>query len=496
MFKMEAQAKQMTRTYIDEMPWGTAESNAAEMKKSRKERRKLPEGCRRSVLAGDIMRIAWPALLELFLTSVVSMTDMIMVGAMPNGDDAISAVSLATHPKFMFVTLIIALNVGVTATIARYRGAGDHDGANNVLRNGLVLELLLTVFGTIGGYLSVEPMIRFMANDGLSPEIMRMSEGYLRIQMIGFVTSAIPATITAALRGTGNSKPPMVYNITANLVNVCGNYLLINGHFGFPALGVVGASIATVLGQLVSMVMAIICISRGRYYFNIRLKDFFAGFKVDMGIIGSILRIGLPSLGEQVILRVGIIIFSRQVASLGQPYYATHQIAMNIQSLSFLLGMGIATSSTTLVGQSLGKRRVDMAEHYSRLCGRIGILLGVVIGVWFGLFGSSLVSLYSDTQAVIAASVPVMIILGISQPFQAYQFIISGSLRGAGDTKSTALITLATSLVLRPVLGYLFISILHCGLIGAWYATIIDQLVRVLLVFVVYEMGRWKKIKL
>ena len=196
--------------------------------------------------------------------------------------------------------------------------------------------------------------------------------------MLGFVTVALPATITAALRGTGNSKPPMVYNIVANLANVCGNYLIINGHCGFPALGVAGASIATVAGQMVATVMAFACVGSGRYYFNIRLRNLFRSFRVDPALMRNILRVGLPSLGEQAILRLGIVIFSRQVASLGQPFYATHQIIMNIQSLSFLLGMGVAASSTTLVGQSLGKRRADMAEHYSRLCARLGFVVGVV----------------------------------------------------------------------------------------------------------------------
>ena len=121
--------QRMVKTYLDEIPWGTEEDIELEQQKSGKERRKLPEGCRSSVLYRDIMRIAWPSLVELMLTSLVSMADMIMVGSMVNGDDAISAVSLANQPKFIFVSLIIALNVGVTAAVARYRGAEQHEKA-------------------------------------------------------------------------------------------------------------------------------------------------------------------------------------------------------------------------------------------------------------------------------------------------------------------------------------------------------------------------------
>ena len=487
--------KKMVKTYLDEVPWGTEEDIEKEQQKSRKERRELPEGCKSSVLYGDIMRIAWPSLVELLLTSLVSMADMIMVGSMPNGDDAISAVSLANQPKFMFVSLIIALNVGVTAAIARDRGAEQHDKANNTLMQGLLMSLGVCIFGSLMGFIFAEPLVRFMANGSLSEEIISMSTTYLRIQMAGFMTMGITATYTAAFRGTGNSQLPMVYNVTANLVNIVLNYLLINGHFGFPALGVAGASIATVIGQAIALVMAVISAGTGKYYFNARLSDYFHGFKVDVKTIGRIVKVGIPSLIEQLIMRVGIILFSRQVATLGQPGYATHQICMNIQSLSFMLGQAMAVSSTTLVGQSLGKIRPDMAEHYSRRCTYLGLVISVILGAFFAFFGTTVVSWYSDTPAVIQASIPVMAILGALQPVQTPQFILSGSLRGAGATRATAVITLVCVLCLRPLAGELFIRILGWGLIGAWIAVALDQIVRTLLVIYFYARGTWKKIK-
>ncbi len=487
--------RRMVKTYLDEAPWGTEEDIEKEQLKSRKERRTLPEGCRSNVLYGDIMRIAWPSLVELLLTSLVSMADMIMVGSMANGDDAISAVSLANQPKFIFVSLIIALNVGVTAAIARDRGAEEHRKANNTLMQGLVMSLGVCIFGSLMGFTFAEVLTRFMANGSLSEEIIRMSTLYLRIQMAGFLTMGITATYTAAFRGTGNSHLPMVYNVTANLVNIVLNYLLINGHFGFPALGVAGASIATVIGQTVALVMAVRAAGTGKYYFFARLRDFFSGFAVDMHTIGRIVKVGIPSLIEQLIMRVGIILFSRQVATLGQPGYATHQICMNIQSLSFMLGQAMAVSSTTLVGQSLGKRRPDMAEHYSRRCTYLGLVISVFLGLFFAFFGTTVVSWYSDTPAVIQASIPVMAILGATQPVQTPQFILSGSLRGAGATKATAMITLVCILFLRPVAGELFIRVLGWGLIGAWIAIALDQVTRTALVIAVYARGSWKKIK-
>lgn len=495
MEKQNSQRK-MVKTYLDDIPWGPEDALEQDLKKTRKERKKLPEGCKTSVLYQDIMRIAWPSLVELMLTSLVSMADMMMVGSMPNGDDAISAVSLAAQPKFIFVSLLIALNVGVTAAIARSRGAGNHEEANRTLCQGVLISLLVSVFGSVMGIVFAKPLVRFMATAALSEEICDLSVQYLVIQMAGFVTMGVTTTFTAAFRGTGNSKLPLYYNMTANVLNVIGNYLLINGHFGFPALGVVGASLATVIGQAVAMVIALYYIFSGTAYFHVPLNSFAKNFKPDGKIMGRIVKVGMPSLGEQFIMRIGVILFSRQVASLGQPYYATHQICMNVQSLSFMLGQAMAVSATTLVGQSLGKRRPDMAEHYSRRCASLGILISLGLAVFLLTCGKFVVGLYSDTAEVIAASGPVLLILAALQPVQTPQFILTGSLRGAGDTRSTAIITLVGVLILRPVIAYFAINVLNLLLIGAWLAIAADQIGRTALVSYIYGRGKWKKIRL
>lgn len=488
--------RKMVRTSLDDLPWGSENALEEDLAKSKKERRKLPEGVKTSTLYRDIMRIAWPSLIELLLTSLVSMADMMMVGAMANGDDAISAVSLSAQPRFIFVSLLIALNVGVTAAISRSRGAENHQEANHTLCQGVLISLLVSVVCSVLGIVFAKPLVRFMATAALSEEVCAMSVDYLVIQMAGFVTVGVTTTFTAAFRGTGNSKLPMIYNMTANAVNVVLNYLLINGHFGFPALGVVGASLATVVGQTVAMIMAIYYIATGKAYFHLPIKKLLANFKPDFDILGRIVKVGMPSLGEQFIMRVGIILFSRQVASLGQPYYATHQICMNIQSLSFMLGQAMAVSATTLVGQSLGKRRPDMAEHYSRRSAYLGILLSIALAGLLMVGGEFVVGLYSDTPAVIAAAAPVIVFLAVLQPIQTPQFILTGSLRGAGDTKSTALISLVGVLILRPVIGYFTIDVLNWSLIGAWAAIFVDQVGRTALVTYLYGLGRWKRIKL
>ncbi len=492
--EMEEEKKAQKRVKpitLDKLPPGTDETLEAEFRKSRRERRSLPDTIENRELYRDIIQIAWPSLCELFLTSLVSMVDNMMVGNL--GDWAISAVGLATQPRFIFMNLIMALNTGTTAMISRARGRQDREKADRILRQCMVLVTFIGVVSAILGYALSEPMVRFMANEGLEPDVLLAGTRYLQVQFLFFPTLAIASTITAALKGTGQAKPSMVYNTIANLVNICFNWLLINGHWGFPRLEVVGASIATGIGQTVALAIALWCVFSGRFYCTMHMKHLLS-FEKDT--VSGIVKVGVPSVVEQLFMRVGMIIFTRTVTSLGSVQFATHMICMNIQSMSFMIGQGFAVSSTALVGQSLGKKRPDMAEHYSRRCRNFGLAAAFVIGILFFLFRRFLVGLYNKDAELLALGSYIMIFVAILQPFQANQFILGGSLRGAGDTRFTAMVMLITIVGIRTALAYLLVTLLHMELTGAWIAVAADQIARSLIIMWRYNTGKWKKIKL
>ena len=476
---------------LDKLSPGTDAMLEAEFHKTWQERRTLPDTITNRELYRDIVQIAWPSLCELFLTSLVSMVDNMMVGSL--GDGAISAVGLATQPKFIFMNLIMALNTGTTAMISRARGMQDRERADRILRQCMVLVTFIGVFSAVVGYALSEPMIRFMANAGLEPAVIRQGTDYLRIQFLFFPTLALTSTITAALKGTGQAKPSMIYNSAANVVNICFNWLLIHGHLGFPRLEVAGASLATGIGQTVAMVMALWCVFSGRFYCTMRLKKLLS---FEKETVSGLVKVGVPSVVEQLFMRVGVIAFTRTVTSLGSIQFATHMICMNIQSMSFMIGQGFAVSSTALVGQSLGKRRPDMAEHYSRRCRNLGLAASVVIGLLFFLFRRTLVGFYNKDAELLALGSYIMIYVAILQPFQANQFILGGSLRGAGDTRFTALVMLITIVGIRTALAFLLVDLLHMELTGAWIAVSADQICRSFIIMARYNRGKWKRIKL
>ncbi len=484
-----AQAKTV-RTTLDSLPAGSLDS-ASQFRDIKKP--PLPEGVSRKMLLRDVVVIAWPSLVELVLTQLTSMADQVMVGRLPGdaGIVGLSAVGLATQPKFLLMTMVMALNVGVTAIIARYRGQQNQQKARQAFRQTLILNLLVGILFMFLGLSFSEELIRFMSGNGVGEQTLQEAVRYLNIQLYGFIPLTLTFTITAALRGIGDSRTPMVYNTVANGVNVVMNYALIYGKFGCPAMGVAGASLATVIGQTVAFCIAAGVVLRGKNYIHFSfqdLKDF------DPVLISSVVSIGIPAMIEQLFMRAGVMIFTRAVAGLGDTLYATHQICMSVQALSFMMGQAFASSATTLMGQSLGKRRYDMAAIYMRNTRMLGFLVSLLLGVLIVIFNETIVGFYNTNPDVIAAGSGIMLLIAASQPLQATQFIVSGGLRGAGDTKYTAFVIMITTLVVRSILAVLLVTILQWGLWGAWIALMADQCLRTVLMVARYNTGKWMEI--
>jgi putative MATE family efflux protein len=207
---------------------------------------------KQAALTKTVLAIAAPAVVELILTSLTQLVNMIMVGNL--GAYAISAVGLTNQPRFIMLAVFVALNVGATALVARFKGEGNKRDADVVTAQSILLTVMAAAVLTLPGVLFARKMVLLM---GAQADTVEAAAEYFRILMLGFIPTAIPLSISALLRGVGDTKIAMRYNITANLVNIAFNYLLIHGKFGFPTLGVSGAAIATVIGHSSACAMAL-----------------------------------------------------------------------------------------------------------------------------------------------------------------------------------------------------------------------------------------------
>lgn len=432
--------------------------------------------------------MAWPSALEAILVSLIGSVDTIMVGGL--GAVAIAAVGITNQPKFILLAMIFSLNVGVTAIVARRKGQNDVEGANACLRQSIIISLVLSLIMAVGGFVFAKPILLFA---GAQPDVIGDATTYFRILMVSIVFTGVSLTINAAQRGAGNTKISMRTNLFANIFNLIFNYLLINGIWIFPEWGVAGAAVATTIGSIVGCGMSIASLFHKADFLEIKHK---ASWKFDKKTISLLVSISGSAMVEQVCMRVGFFAYAKVVAALGTTAFATHQICMNIINLSFAFGDGLSIATSSLVGQSLGAKRTDMAIIYGKTGQRIAFAVSTVLFVIFIVGRESLVRLFTSEQAIISLGATIMIIIAFTTHIQTSQVVVSGCLRGAGDTKFVAFTSLVSIGIIRPTLTWLLCFPLGMGLIGAWIGLFIDQCMRLALNFARFNRGKWTNIEL
>lgn len=434
--------------------------------------------------------VAWPAVLESFFVAVVGIIDSMMVSRL--GEYAVAAVGLTTQPKFIGLALFIATNVAVSALVARRKGENDREGAARILMTALMFVVAAGIIVSILCVIFAHPIIRFAGSESDTHDSAVL---YFRIIMGGIIFSIISLVINAAQRGSGNTKIAMSANLTSNLVNICFNYLLIGGHFGFPALGIKGAAIATVIGTVAACGMSIASLFRKDSFVNVgyilqnKLRATWGAFKQISNLASNVFI-------EQILLRIGFMAVSVMAANLGTRAFAAHQVGMNIMSLSFSFGDGMQVAAVTLIGQSLGQKNADLAKKYGTICQRIGNMISVVLSVLYLLLGKWFFSMYFTEADTIQIGVEIMRVMVIIVLMQVAQVIYMGCLRGAGDVRFTTIASTISVTCIRPLASYIFAYLLNFGVIGIWLGIVCDQICRLILTQWRFKSGRWTKIQI
>ncbi len=440
----------------------------------------------------NFIKVAWPATMEAVLLGLVNFIDSIMVST--QGSTAVAAVGLTNQPRFIFYAVFFALNIGVTAIVSRRKGENDREDANRCLAQALSLCLILGVILVSAAIYFAEPLLRF---SGAKDDTIGMSTVYFRITMIGMLFTSISLIINAAQRGSGNTRISMTTNMTANIVNCIFNALLINGLFFFPKLGVMGAAIATMLGNITSCAMSVYSVSHPERFLHLRLSSLFRFKKSNLM---PIFKISSSAAIEQVFMRFGFFIVAKMVAELSTIDFATHTICMSIVNLSFCFGDGLGVAASSLVGQNLGKKRPDYSIIYGKTAQRIGFGIAMLLMLLFTLGGEMLINLFMtkgepEAVTIVSVGVKILLILALITPAQISQVIYSGCVRGAGDTTYAAVVSLVCIALVRPTMTYLMCYVFSFGVIGAWIAMSIDQYLRLLFMLIRFSGGKWAKVK-
>ena len=434
--------------------------------------------------------MAWPSVLESFFISLAAMIDTMMVGEL--GSFAIAAVGLTTQPKLIGLTVFFSINIAVSSLVARRRGQEDKRGANEVFLTALCLTVVASLIITV--------IFLYFADDimhltGSNHETHQASVNYLRIIMGGMIFNVIAMVINAAQRGSGNTRIAFFTNVTSSIVNIIFNYLLIKGKMGFPALGIQGAAIATVIGTFVAMLMSI----RSLYSPDslIQIK-YILKYKVKMQMktVKMIFGLGSNMAVENLMMRIGFVATAVTAAKLGTNAFAIHNAGMNLLSLGFSFGDGMQVAAVALAGRALGRQDHAKAIKFGHICQRIGLVMSLGLSLFLFAFGKNLMGLYFnepaliDEGAIITRFVMVIVLLQISQ------LVYGGCLRAGGDVRYTLIAGIISVTLIRTGVTLILVNIFNLGLYGIWIGILSDQFSRFILLRHRFKQGNWTRIEI
>lgn len=435
--------------------------------------------------------MAWPAILESFFTAFAGLVDSLMVSSL--GSHAVAAVGLTTQPKFLGLSLFIASNVAISALVARRKGQGKKEEANRIFATFLVFIVLAAILLSILLVAFADPIIRLCGSETLTHDSAVI---YFRIIMGGMIFNVIQMGINSAQRGAGNTRITMRTNLVSNTVNIIFNYLLIQGHFGFPALGIRGAALATVLGTVVASIMSVLSVCKKDNFVSIPLI-LSQRIKPSVEAFINIVKVGYSVFAEQVLMRAGFMLTAIMAAKQGTDAMAAHQVGMNIMGLSFSFGDGLQATAVALIGYSLGAKQPEKAKEYGRTCRMIGGVIAVALAILYFSGARFLMTLFFEgEEEIISIGVSIMHVIIFVVILQIAQVIYMGCLRGAGDTLYTAVASTVSVTLVRTVGSYFFGYVLGMGITGIWFGVLADQVSRFLFGSIRFRRGKWTEIKI
>ena len=434
--------------------------------------------------------MAWPSIVESFFVAFAGLVDSLMVSSL--GSYAVAAVGLTTQPKFIGLSLFFALNVAISALIARRRGEEKPEEANRILSTAVVFIIAAAVLLSILFVVLASPIIHLC---GSTPETHDSAVAYFKIIMGGMIFNCIQMGINSAQRGAGNTKITMRTNVTSNTVNIIFNYLLINGHFGFPALGIHGAALATVLGTVVACIMSVLSILNPDGFISlpyIMKNRIYPAMKSFINLV----KVGYSVFFEQLLMRIGFMLTAIMAANQGTDAMAAHQVGMNIMGLSFSFGDGLQAAAVALIGRSLGAGDENLAKEYGSICRMFGGIISVCLAVIYFFGAGPLMRLFFEEEHIVAIGINIMRVIIFVVAFQISQVVYMGCLRGAGDTFYTAVASTISVTFIRTAGSYLGGYVFGLGIVGIWLGVLADQISRFVFASTRFKKGKWTQIKI
>ena len=429
-----------------------------------------------------ILSLSIPAVINSLLDMLQVITDLIMVGRL--SAYAVAAVGLGLQSLMFMFAILTLFHVGTSALLSRFAGAQRWRRASVGLSTLLRFALLVSLPAAVGWYFFSSHIYAWF---GTAQQVAALGRDYVQVLTLMMPFVFMKLVFVSALNAAGDTKTPMKVKIISILLNIFFNYLLIFGKFGFPALGVMGAAVGTVIVNILELSVYI-------WLYWRRHTPYMPMWVYSKTLLRRALKVGIPASIERTLTFGSFMLFTAIIAHYGTAVLAGYQIGLRVEGLAFMPGIGFTIAAMALMGQGLGAKKPEQSREDVILVLKYASGLMFLLSFFMIFFPEKIVSIFTDDIETIKEASLYLRIVGISQIPLAFNFVLSGALRGAGDTKRTLKINLISLWFVRILPAFLLSWYFH-DILLVYLAMISDTFVKAIWLWRTFDKGAWQKIK-
>lgn len=401
-------------------------------------------------------------------------------------DESVAAVGVVNQIVMFAFLIFEVINIGTSVLCSQYLGAKMQKNMVQVVGVALLFNLVVGLLISAILHYGATTLLGWM---GLRPELLKYGIGYMQIVGAFAFFQAISFTISASLRSADKAIYPMMVTVLVNIMNIIGNYSLIFGKLGMPALGAEGAAISTSVARGVSMVVLFVILFR-KHIPRFPLH-YFRPFP--WAELKNLLKVGLPSAGENMSYSFSQVVITYFINILGNNALATRTYTVNIVMFVYLFAIAMAQGGAISIGHLVGQKKIRAAYLLGKYVMRLSILVSLVLSCVWAASGHFIFSMLTDNQEIIKMGVTIMMVDIIVEIGRAVNIYATNALRSAGDVNFPFYVGVAVQWTVSVGFSYLFGIYWGWGLVGMWCAFLLDENIRALLFVKRWNSMRWAK---
>ncbi|WP_201259933.1 MATE family efflux transporter [Tissierella sp. P1] len=419
-----------------------------------------------------ILTLVIPITLQNLISSSLNMVDNLMIGRL--GESSIAAVGLVNQYFFIFMLCLTGINAGAGIFMSQFWGKKDISNIRKMLGLDMILSLIVSFLFFIPASLFPREIIKVFTKD---TEVINLGVQYIRIISVTFVLTSITQAYSTTLRCIGIARLPMFGSLIGVLTNAFLNWVFIFGHFGFPAMGVVGAAIATSIARFVEMMFIIVCAYKSNSVIPSKLKNII-GF--DHEFVKMYFKTSSSVIINELVWSIGLSVYSIIYAKIGIREVASMQIASTINNLFMVFSIGLANAAAIMIGNKIGAGEEKIAINYAIKLGIFAPIVGLITGISLWIASPAVVGLFKINKDTLDITITVLKIMAFFAPLRFFNVLmIVGIFRGGGDTTYSMLVQLGTIWCFAIPAGFIAATYFKLPLEKVFFIISLEEVVKI-----------------